>query len=155
MSDFLGTQFHLHAPSGTQKNAHSKTKSRSNRDTAKTIAFCYLLPKQHLQLLLLICFNQKFLRWGFYSLNVALMSKIRYTSKNNFHNTNASIWKVFRRICWRHQILLKINAATEALIIICKKSSEQIFLVTALDTGHPGSDIPDPSKHFRLIFLQE
>ena len=33
--------------------------------------------------------------------------------------------KVFRRICWKHEILPKIKSATNALIIIYKNFSEQ------------------------------
>ena len=41
--------------------------------------------------------------------------------------------KVLRRICWKHGILLKINSATDTLIVICRKFSEQIYLRMAPD----------------------
>ena len=41
--------------------------------------------------------------------------------------------KVFQKICWKHVILLNINAATDPLIMICWKIFEQIFLRTAQD----------------------
>ena len=36
--------------------------------------------------------------------------------------------KVFMRIFWKHGILLKIDSATDAVIIICRKFFKQIFL---------------------------
>ena len=104
-------------------------------ETTTNTAFCSLLSKCHLQLSFLMCFHQKFTQCGFFSLNVVLTSKIRYFSKNKVHNSKASVWKVFRRICWKHGILLKLKSATDnnALIIISRKLFKQIFFRTAPD----------------------
>lgn len=67
---YLGVQFYLHAQSCTQKNVRSKLKCTSDRDKARDIALCSLLPKQHLELPFLICFHQTFLQGGFCSLNL-------------------------------------------------------------------------------------
>ena len=115
---------------------------------------------------------KKDFQFGFCSLNLVWISKIRYLWKNNFNTTaknainspNFLVWKfsgktqfphsfgklcrkyafpqnfhprklveitvffsvylignhlkVFRRICWEHEVLLKLNAITNALIII-------------------------------------
>ena len=60
-------------------------------EKTRNIAFYSLLPKYHLLLSFLMCFRQKFTQCDFCSLNVVLISKIRWASKNNFHNSSASI----------------------------------------------------------------
>ena len=59
----------------------------------RNIAYCPLLPKQHLQLSFLICFHQKFSQCGNCTRNIILITKIRCTSKKNLRNSNASSQK--------------------------------------------------------------
>ena len=84
---FLGANFSM----GHTKNGWSKPKCSSNWDTTRNISFCSLLPKLDLKLSFYPCFYRKFLQWDFWGLNVALMSKIRCTSKNNFYTWDASV----------------------------------------------------------------
>ena len=100
-------------------------------DTTRNIAFCSLLPKKDLQLL---CFHQRFLQLGFCSLIVVLMSNIKMCLKEYFSYFRRIRLKVFRRICWKHGILLKIKSATDALVIIYRNFSQQKFLRTATET---------------------
>ena len=86
-------------PNEHTKNVCSILKCTSDRDTTRNIAFCSLLPKQHLRLSFLTCFHQKFFAmWLFFSLNVVLTSKIRYFLKNSFHNSNTSVKGVEKNV---------------------------------------------------------
>ena len=73
------------APDRTRKTVSSILKCTPNRDTTRNIAFCSLLPS------FLMCFNQKFSQWGFFSPNVVLRSEIRCSSKKDFHDSNSSV----------------------------------------------------------------
>ena len=53
--------------------------------------------------------------------------------KEQFSKYKHIFLKVFRRICKKHEILLKINFASDTLIIIFRHFFEQIFLRTAPD----------------------
>ena len=61
---------------------------------------------------------------------------------------------MFRRICQKHGISLKINSATDTLIIICRKCSEQRFLTTILEY-HSRQHLSTPSKQSQIIHTAE
>ena len=88
---FLNALFFCKNPVGLAKNG------RNDRNITRNIGFCSLLPKQHLQLSFLMCFHRKSSQRGFCSLHVVLTSKIRFASKNKFHNSNASVYKGVRK----------------------------------------------------------
>ena len=81
----------LARPIGLAKNG------RNDLDITRNIGFCSVLPKQHLQPSFLMCFYQKSSQRGFCSLNVVLTSKIRFASKDKFHNSNTSVYKGVRK----------------------------------------------------------
>ena len=68
--------------------------------------------------------------------------------KEQFSNYKRIRLKMFRRICQKHGILLKINSATDTLIIICRKCSEQTFLSTI-----PGTTCHLPQSNLKLFIL--
>ena len=65
----------------------------------ETLLFARYLPKQHLQLSFLMGFCQMFLQWSFNSLNVVLMSKIRFSSKINW--TGWLTFSLFYLLDWK------------------------------------------------------
>ena len=107
----------LARPIGQAKKWALKTKAHVQSRHNKKHSFLFFLTYIALTASLLMCFHQKFSQWGFYSLNVILMSKIqlcprykrkakgwgffkllwgrgckiRCASKNNFHNSNTSV----------------------------------------------------------------
>ena len=76
--DFSGDR----APSGTQKIGNSKRKFYILGTTRNT-SLCSFLSKYHLQFSFLMCYHQKFTQRNFCSLDVVLISKVRFASKNN------------------------------------------------------------------------
>ena len=95
LSQLFGHAVLLECPIGHERNGCSKPKCMSDQVTTRNIAFCSFLPKQDLKLSFYMCFHQKFLKWGFCSLNVVLMPKIRCTSRNNFtHPSKGFIWSI-------------------------------------------------------------
>ena len=107
---FQMRKFYLRAWSGTQKMGAQSQIVRPIETQLETLLFAlyYLNSTYNLHFQ---C--QKFLQWGFCSLSVVLTSKIRCFS--------------LQYKCTRLKVL-KINSATDNLIIICKKFSEKIFL---------------------------
>ena len=82
-------------------------------------------------------FPSTFLQWGLCSLNVVLMSKLRCAPR--IFILQKHHLRVFRRICWKHGILLKIKSVTDAFNLqnffrtkILKNSNGQILLIVAL-----------------------
>ena len=70
---FLRTRSFGRASKIARPIGHAQNQSaRPIETTTRNIAFCSLLPKQHLQLSFLKCFHQKFSEWSLCSLNVVL-----------------------------------------------------------------------------------
>ena len=88
----------------------------SDGKTTGNVGFCSLISILELRLLLLVHFYGKCLQLY---LGVVSVSKIRSSQRiililRHIHR------KEFRRICWKHGTLLKLNTATDALITICR-----------------------------------
>ena len=88
----------------------------SDGKTTANVAFCSLITILELWLLLPVHFYGKCLQLY---LRVVSVFKIRSSQRmililRHIHR------KEFRRICWKHGTLLKLNTATEALITICR-----------------------------------
>ena len=79
------------APDWARKKMGAQNQLHVDGNTTRNIAFCSLLPKYHLQPSFLM--SKSFHNEAFVVLSVALTSKIRCFSKNNFHNTNVSVYR--------------------------------------------------------------